>query len=217
MGIWTEWWKWAGKLRKSCARERTFMWLLVAIVGFSIRDDLLGVSSFIRCMGLQGLCYDRLLDFFHTPALCVVELARIWTLTVFECHPGIVRCNGRPVLVCDGIKIGKSGKKMPGVKLLHQESDSNTKPEYIMGHSCQAVCVLVECLASVAAVPLAARIHEGGCLFKPGQTHKLGQDGGTALRARNKGEVHTACRRLLCVKEDYPAAHRKWMPSGFQG
>ena len=161
MGIWTEWWKWAGKLRGSCTRERTFMWLLVAIIGFSIRDDLLGVSSFIRCTGLQGFCYDRLLDFFHTPSLRVGELARIWTLTVFEHHPGIVRCSGRPVLVCDGIKIGKSGKKMPGVKLLHQESDSNTKPEYIMGHSCQAVCLLVECLASVAAIPLAARIHEG--------------------------------------------------------
>jgi len=50
---------------------------------------------------------------------------------------------------------------MPGVKLLHQESDSNTKPEYIMGHSCQAVCVLAGCLASVVAIPLAARIHEG--------------------------------------------------------
>ena len=30
---------------------------------------------------------------------------------------------------------------MPGVKKLHQESDGNTKPEYIFGHSCQAVAV----------------------------------------------------------------------------
>lgn len=161
MGLWKEWWKWAGKLRGACSRERTFMWLLVAIIGFSIRDDLLGVSSFIRCIGLQGFCYDRLLDFFHTPALCVAEMARVWTSSVLECHPGIVRHDKRPILVCDGIKIGKSGKKMPGVKLLHQESESNSKPEYIMGHSCQAVCVLAECLASVMAIPLAARIHEG--------------------------------------------------------
>jgi hypothetical protein len=32
---------------------------------------------------------------------------------------------------------------MPGVKLLHQVSESNTKPEYIMGHSIQVVSVLV--------------------------------------------------------------------------
>lgn len=161
MGIWMEWWKWACGLRGACSRERTFMWLLVALAGFSIRDDLLGVSSFIRRIGLREFCYDRLLDFFHTPALCVAELARTWTSTVFGLHPGIVRHGGFPVIVGDGIKIGKSGRKMPGVKLLRQESESNTKPEYMMGHSCQAVCILVERLASVAAVPLAARIHEG--------------------------------------------------------
>ena len=50
---------------------------------------------------------------------------------------------------------------MPGVKLLHQQSESNTKPEYIMGHSLQAVSLLVQAAASVFAVPLAIRIHEG--------------------------------------------------------
>ena len=50
---------------------------------------------------------------------------------------------------------------MPGVKLLHQQSESNTKPEYIMGHSLQAVSMLVHAANSVLAVPLAVRIHEG--------------------------------------------------------
>jgi hypothetical protein len=50
---------------------------------------------------------------------------------------------------------------MPAVKLLHQQSESNTKPEYIMGHSLQAVSLLVHAAQSVFAVPLAARIHEG--------------------------------------------------------
>ncbi len=161
MRIWSEWWKWAGKLRGACSIERTFIWMLVSIVGFSIREDLLGVTSFIRCIGLQSFFYDRLIDFFHTPALCVAELARIWTSAVIGSHPGIVRHDGRPILVCDGIKIAKSGKKMPGVKRLHQESESNSKPDYIMGHSCQAICVLAGCLASVVAIPLAARIHDG--------------------------------------------------------
>jgi hypothetical protein len=31
---------------------------------------------------------------------------------------------------------------MPAVKKLHQQSESNTKPAYIFGHSCQAVAVL---------------------------------------------------------------------------
>jgi hypothetical protein len=72
-----------------------------------------------------------------------------------------VRVNGRLVLVGDGIKAPKRGKKMPAVKLLHQQSESNTKPEYIMGHSMQAVGLLVHAAKSVFSVPLAVRIHEG--------------------------------------------------------
>src|SRR6266571_2387025 len=52
-------------------------------------------------------------------------------------------------------------QEMPAVKLLHQQSESNTKPEYIMGHSLQAVGLLVHAAHSVFCVPLAARIHEG--------------------------------------------------------
>jgi hypothetical protein len=67
-------------------------------------------------------------------------------------------------LVClaDGIKAPKEGKRMPGVKLLHQESQNNTKPEYIMGHSLQAISLLVHSAGGqVAAIPLTSRIHEG--------------------------------------------------------
>ena len=42
-----------------------------------------------------------------------------------------LRINGRCIVVGDGIKVPKRGRKMPGVKLLHQQSESNTKPEYI--------------------------------------------------------------------------------------
>ena len=62
-------------------------------------------------------------------------------------------------MVGDGIKIAKRGKKMPGVKLLHQQSEN--KAEFIMGHSLQAVSLLVLAEQSVVAVPLILRIHEG--------------------------------------------------------
>ena len=88
-------------------------------------------------------------------------LTRLWTALVIRLHPGLVTYNGRPVLVADGIKVAKAGKKMPGVKRLHQSSESNTKPHYILGHSCQAIGILARGLSSVVAIPLAARIHEG--------------------------------------------------------
>src|SRR5713101_2114011 len=161
MRIWTEWWSWVEPLRATCSRSRSFLWLLAALAGISIRTDLLGVTSIVRALGLGAQCYDRLLDFFHSKAIDPDTLCRCWVKTVFARMPGIHRVNGRPVLLGDGLKIPKRGRKMPAVKLLHQVSDCNTKPEYIMGHSIQVVSVLVSAAATFSAVPLSARIHEG--------------------------------------------------------
>lgn len=161
MALWREWWRWAKPLREACSRQRTFMWLLAVLMGFCVRDELLGVTSLVRALGLEPMCYDRILDFFHTSALDLTRLTRTWTALVLKKHPGLLKYNGRVVLVGDGIKVAKSGKKMPAVKSLHQSSESNSKPTFIMGHSCQAVSVLAGGLSSVVAIPLVARIHEG--------------------------------------------------------
>ncbi len=161
MRLWDQWWSWVEPLRGACSRLRSFLWLAAALAGMSVRGDLLGVTGIIRALGFCERFYDRLLDFFHSSAVDPDTLARFWVKTVFQRLPGIYRCNGRPVLLGDGIKIPKRGRKMPAVKLLHQVSESNTKPEYIMGHSIQAVSVLVSAASSFFAVPLSARIHEG--------------------------------------------------------
>ena len=48
------------------------------------------------------------------------RLSALWTQAVLRLFPDPLRVNGRRVLVADGIKVAKCGKKMPGVKLLHQ-------------------------------------------------------------------------------------------------
>ena len=120
-----------------------------------------GVRFAVRLRPDPNLPYDRLLDFFHSPALNLNQLTRAWSALVFRAHAAILRVNGRPVLAGDGIQVAKAGRKMPGVKKLHRQSESNTKPEFIFGHSCQAVTVLTQALSSVFALPLACRIHEG--------------------------------------------------------
>lgn len=159
--LWNHWWNLVCELRSACARSRTFLWMSLCLAGMTVRKDLLGVTSIVRALGLEPACYDRLLDFFHSPALDLDKLTRAWCALLFRLDPGILRVNGRPVLVGDGIKVAKAGRKMPGVKKLHQESESNNKAEYIFGHSCQAVAVLTQALFSVFALPLACRIHEG--------------------------------------------------------
>ena len=159
--LWNHWWNLVCELRSACARTRTFLWVSLCLAGMTTRKDLLGVTSIVRALGLEPACYDRLLDFFHSPALDLDKLTHAWCALLFRLDPGILRVNGRPVLVGDGIKVAKAGRKMPGVKRLHQQSDANSKPEYIFGHSCQAVALLTQALSSVFAVPLACRIHEG--------------------------------------------------------
>ena len=159
--LWIQWWNLTCELRSACARTRTFLWMSLCLAGMTVRRDLLGVTSIVRALGLEPACYDRLLDFFHSAALNLNKLTCAWCALVFRLDPGILRVNGRPVLVGDGIKVAKAGRKMPGVKKLHQQSESNNKAEYIFGHSCQAVAVLTQALSSVFALPLACRIHEG--------------------------------------------------------
>lgn len=161
MNLWQEWWRWCMPLRNACSRTRTFLWMCTVLIGFCVREDLRGVTSVMNVFGLSEPCYDRMLDFLHSNSLDVGKLMRIWVAMLLKNHPGLLRFNGKPVLVGDGIKVGKAGKRMPGVKRLHQVSESNTKPTYILGHSCQAVSILARGQQSVVSIPLTAKIHEG--------------------------------------------------------
>ena len=161
MKLWEHWLDAVLFLRPACSRTRTFLWFATCLAGMTVRIDLLGVTSIVRAMGLKQFCYDRILDFFHGTGLNLDRLSRTWTKTVLHIFPDVPRVNGRLLLVGDGIKIPKEGRKMPAVKGLHQESESNSKPAFIMGHSFQAVGVLVGALNSIFAIPLISRIHEG--------------------------------------------------------
>lgn len=160
MQLWLNWFSVVWQLKGAFSRTRTFTWFVIVLIGFSIRHDMLGVTSIIRATGLDEKYYDNLLDFFHSKAVKTDVLTSVWTQLAFKIFSPVL-VNGRYVLCADGIKVAKEGKKMPGVKRLHQESESNKKAEYIMGHSCQAIGLVVNALSSFFCVPLACRIHEG--------------------------------------------------------
>ena len=159
--LWAIWWNAILLLRPAFSRLRTFMWFVTAVAGLTVRLELLGVTSIVRALNLRPRLYTKLLAHFHSSGIKLDRLSALWAQVVLQLFPSPVRVNGRLVLVGDGIKAPKRGKKMPAVKLLHQQSESNTKSEYIMGHSMQAVGLLVHAAKSVFSVPLAVRIHEG--------------------------------------------------------
>jgi hypothetical protein len=133
----------------------------LVLVGLCCRADNAGVTSFVRVLNFADQAYHRFLHLFHSTSLNLDVLTSCWVrLCLVLFHPFEV--NSRLVCLADGIKAPKEGRRMPGVKLLHQSSASNTKPEYIMGHSLQAISLLVHSGGGqVAAVPLTSRIHEG--------------------------------------------------------
>src|ERR1019366_8551568 len=88
MMLWNHWWTLVCQLRSTCARNRTFLWMALCLAGMTTRKGLL--------------------DFFHSPALDLSKLTRIWCALVFRLNPGILRVNGRAVLVGDGLKVAKA-------------------------------------------------------------------------------------------------------------
>jgi hypothetical protein len=161
MSLWREWFRCLDALRPVCARGATFVWLSLALAGFSVRAELAGVTSFVRALGLAPAAYRKLLHLFHTSGVDLERLSAAWVGLACRLFTPL-RVGRRLVVVADGLKVPKEGRKMPAVKKLHQESANNSKPPFISGHSCQALALLVSGpLGRVCAVPLVSRIHEG--------------------------------------------------------
>jgi phosphate starvation-inducible membrane PsiE len=161
MELWISWFEGVLALRQACARKRTFLWMTLALVGFSIRDDLLGVTSFVRACFIEGTKYRRLLYCFHSPALHLQKLTALWVRLVLRLFFPVT-FGDYTLLIADGLKIPKEGKKMPAVKSLHQESQNNSKATFIMGHSFQVLGLLVHgAVGQFFCVALVSRIHEG--------------------------------------------------------
>ena len=159
--LWNACWCAIQPLRPAFSYRATFMWFATIVVGMMVRSELRGVTSIVRALNLRPDRYNPLRKCFHSTAIKLDQLTALWVQAVLRLFTNPVRFNGRLVLIGDGVKAAKRGKKMPAVKLLHQQSNCSTKPEYIMGHSLQAVALLVNAASSVFAVPLAIQIHEG--------------------------------------------------------
>ena len=144
-------------------RESAFEWFVVVVVAFLLRTDPCGVTSFIRATGISPGEYHNLLHFFYSTAYSIKEVCMRWLQILLETAP-IVKIKGCPVYVIDDIKVAKEGEKMPAVKLQKQESDNNSKPEYIMGHLWNAIGILAQFGTYLFCLPVTLKIHDGYCL-----------------------------------------------------
>lgn len=212
MPLWNHWITAVQDLRPACSRSRTFLWMLLALAGLCSRADNAGVTSFVRVLNFCPAAYHRFLHLFHSDALNLDVLTSCWVRLCLKLFRPF-EVGSRLVVLADGIKAPKEGKRMPGVKMLHQQSASNTKPEYIMGHSLQAISLLVHSAAGqVAAVPLTSRIHEG-LVFSNRDTSTLLDK----LVALLMGVTRCIERQVLLVADAYYASGKVITPLLEQG
>ena len=110
MTLWNSWYELTSTLRPAFSRYRTFLWFLTVLAAFSLRPDLRGVTSFVRALGLNKVSYDSLLHFFHSTGIDLDMLSRLWLQSVLRYFP-VHLIDQRPVLVLDGLKNPKEGRK----------------------------------------------------------------------------------------------------------
>jgi len=122
--------------------EASFNWFVIVVLGFIIRFDHSGVTSFIRWHFLSPIHYSALLLFFRKSSWRLEDLLLRWTSMAVNRFP-VIRFNNRLLLIGDGIKISKEALKMPGVKRLHQDSDNSGKGATIWGHHFGYVGLLI--------------------------------------------------------------------------
>ena len=87
MSLWIPWWNAIWRLRPAFSRLRTFLWFATAVAGFTVRTELLGVTSLVRALKLEARFYNKLVDHFHSPAVKLDRLAALWTQTVLRASP----------------------------------------------------------------------------------------------------------------------------------
>jgi hypothetical protein len=146
--------------RKTFSRKKTWLTFCAVIIGFIGVTYIDGVSSICRFWHLQTLGYYALLQLFNSTAWSLPGLLACWWTFVLSQNQ-TVTIDGRAILLGDHTMASKDGRYMPGVVTLHQDSETQSKPNYFRGHFWSAIALLVGTLQQSFSLPLSLKIHQG--------------------------------------------------------
>jgi hypothetical protein len=143
-----------------CFRKaRTFQWFVVIVIGLMIRTDHQGITSVIRDLHLIPN-YVSMINFFRSNAWNLDVLISKWCTLIKRFAP-LMMVDDYVILVGDGVKQAKEGRRMPGVKKHHQESEDVSKAEYIWGHLFGGIGILAGNAKKYFCLPLTLALHDG--------------------------------------------------------
>jgi hypothetical protein len=144
------------QFRNCFSREVPHEWFIISVLAMMVRQENHGMTDFIRLFDLEPNQYENLVHFFKSDAWILQKISDKWTELVFK-SPNISRITGMAILIMDGVKKSKEGRKMVGEKKLHQESENSGKGEFIHGHMFGGLGALL----GNFCVPLSLRLHDG--------------------------------------------------------
>ena len=173
-------------LRPVFSRHGTFEWFVIMIWGIILCDRSPAITSYLNAVGLTEHYYTQALQWFHSSSWNVEKLSIAWHQWLLT-HRAVYRLKGKPVYVGDGIKVSKEGRKMPGVKKLHQESENVTKREWIKGHYFGAITLLLEAGSSRVAVPVTLELQDGIKVTENDETTLVDKMSALCLKLINAG------------------------------
>lgn len=148
------------KLRPAFSREVPFEWFVLLLWGVLLSQQPAAVTSYLNGLGLGEAYYGQALHWFHSRAFRIDEVCQRWGYWLSK-HAEVKTLKGQRVYAGDGIKVSKEGRKMPGVKGLHQESEDVSKPEWIRGHYFSALSLLLGSGKALFAAPIILKLHDG--------------------------------------------------------
>jgi len=171
-----------------------FRWFVCVVIGIMIRSDHLGVTSIVRELSINPCHYESLLHFFRAKSWTLSEIRKKWAYIV--ARSGLIyRENGMAVLIGDGVKQCKEGRKMPGVKRLVQESENSAKPQYMFGHMFGCIGILIGSTKKLFCTPISMALHDGNEI-----TGQWAEDS-LAEKSHVERLVHEACQVAMLIKK----------------
>ncbi len=104
---------------ESCfSRKAAFNWFVSITIGLMLRSDKLRVTSVMRGLALGSGCYDSMLHFFRASSWSLAGIRKRWFSAV-RLYAPLYKEGNCHVLVGDGVKHPKEGRRMRGVKKLY--------------------------------------------------------------------------------------------------
>jgi hypothetical protein len=122
--------------------QRTYDWFSTYVFSLLVGRSVGGIQSICNTMNFGEDAYNGLNRMFRSDAINLGLLRQAW-LQVVVSHTNPVKHCGRSILIADGVKMPKDGRRMPGVARLHNNSESQGKPSSFHGVQGGAIGILV--------------------------------------------------------------------------